>query len=216
MMKEKWLIFISLLLITLGAAFCYLIVRQDNTGRFDTVSVNRIVKYAEENWGAFAAIDSTGLAYPFSVLDADHTLIFQSEADTAASINEAVQYQNLIMDVHKGRQYLGKGLINTRQQAAMREQLNQISVIIFLAFTMLAFIMFVCFYYLNQKFLKPFKKMKAFAANIAAGNLDIPHKKDGSGIGLYLCSYLMEQMGGSIRCYNYETGFAVELLLKLS
>lgn len=178
MLKEKWLIFISLILIILGSAFSFMIVRQDNTGQFDTVLVNRIVKYAAENWGEFAVGDDKELAYPFSVLDADNILIYQSEAETSASINEAVKYQNLIMDVHNGKGYLGKVLINTKPQDNIKEKLDQVSLIIFLTFSMLAVIIFLCFFYLNYKFLKPFRQMKAFALNIAAGNLDIPLAMD--------------------------------------
>jgi len=48
------------------------------------------------------------------------------------------------------------------------------------------------------------------------GSRAVEDQKDGSGIGLYICSYLMDQMGGSIRCYNHENGFAAELLVPLS
>lgn len=47
------------------------------------------------------------------------------------------------------------------------------------------------------------------------GSRAVEEQKDGSGIGLYICSYLMEQMGGSIECDNHEQGFVVELLIAL-
>jgi signal transduction histidine kinase len=40
--------------------------------------------------------------------------------------------------------------------------------------------------------------------------------KNGYGLGLYLSKYLLEQMGGHIRCENRPNGFAVTLLLRLS
>jgi signal transduction histidine kinase len=40
--------------------------------------------------------------------------------------------------------------------------------------------------------------------------------KNGYGLGLYLSKYLLEQMGGHIRCENRPNGFAVELILRLS
>jgi signal transduction histidine kinase len=40
--------------------------------------------------------------------------------------------------------------------------------------------------------------------------------QSGYGLGLYICKYLMEQMGGGIRCENRPNGFAVELRLRLS
>lgn len=48
------------------------------------------------------------------------------------------------------------------------------------------------------------------------GSKAIDEKKDGSGIGLYLAAYLMEQMGGTVRCFNHAHGFAVELLIPLA
>ena len=39
--------------------------------------------------------------------------------------------------------------------------------------------------------------------------------KDGSGIGLYISKYLIEQMGGELVCRNNGEGFTVALRLKL-
>lgn len=39
--------------------------------------------------------------------------------------------------------------------------------------------------------------------------------KDGSGIGLYISKYLIEQMGGEFMCFNNGEGFSVALRLKL-
>jgi len=35
----------------------------------------------------------------------------------------------------------------------------------------------------------------------------------GAGLGLYICSNLLEKMGGAIDCYNTENGFAVKIFL---
>lgn len=44
-----------------------------------------------------------------------------------------------------------------------------------------------------------------------------PHvqKQDGSGLGLYISKYLMNEMGGDINCLNENDGFKVELLIPL-
>lgn len=47
------------------------------------------------------------------------------------------------------------------------------------------------------------------------GHQAIASAADGSGIGLYLSAYLMEQMGGSIACFNHHRGFSVRLLIAL-
>ena len=39
--------------------------------------------------------------------------------------------------------------------------------------------------------------------------------KDGSGIGLYISKYFMEQMNGGLTCCNTGEGFAVSLRLRL-
>ena len=48
------------------------------------------------------------------------------------------------------------------------------------------------------------------------GSKAVEDQKDGSGIGLYICSYLIGQMGGRIQCGNHENGFVVELLIPLA
>jgi signal transduction histidine kinase len=40
-------------------------------------------------------------------------------------------------------------------------------------------------------------------------------KQDGSGLGLYISKYLMNEMGGDINCYNESDGFKVELLIPI-
>lgn len=40
--------------------------------------------------------------------------------------------------------------------------------------------------------------------------------KDGSGLGLYISSLLMEKMNGELICSNLEDGFQVTLLISLS
>lgn len=41
-------------------------------------------------------------------------------------------------------------------------------------------------------------------------------KQSGAGLGLYICSYLMEKMGGTIRGMNLKDGFIMELMIALS
>lgn len=40
-------------------------------------------------------------------------------------------------------------------------------------------------------------------------------KQDGSGLGLHISKYLMNEMGGDINCYNENDGFKVELLIPI-
>lgn len=40
-------------------------------------------------------------------------------------------------------------------------------------------------------------------------------KQDGSGLGLHISKYLMNEMGGDINCYNESHGFRVELLIPI-
>lgn len=40
--------------------------------------------------------------------------------------------------------------------------------------------------------------------------------KNGSGLGLFISKYFMENMGGEISCYNREDGFSVVLKIKLA
>ena len=42
------------------------------------------------------------------------------------------------------------------------------------------------------------------------------NQAEGSGLGLYIASYLMEKMGGGIQCYNWEHGFCTELIILLA
>lgn len=41
-------------------------------------------------------------------------------------------------------------------------------------------------------------------------------KQSGAGLGLYICSYLLEKMGGTIRGMNARDGFVMEIMIVLS
>ncbi len=47
-------------------------------------------------------------------------------------------------------------------------------------------------------------------------NMEHIRKQSGTGLGLYICSYLMDKMGGSIRGMNDKDGFVIEVLIALS
>ena len=47
------------------------------------------------------------------------------------------------------------------------------------------------------------------------GKNPLVEKQDGSGLGLYISKYLMNEMGGDISCFNENDGFKVELLIPL-
>lgn len=47
------------------------------------------------------------------------------------------------------------------------------------------------------------------------GKNPLVEKQDGSGLGLYISKYLMNEMGGDINCFNENDGFKVELLIPL-
>ena len=48
------------------------------------------------------------------------------------------------------------------------------------------------------------------------GKIEHVRKQSGAGLGLYICSYLMNKMGGSIRAVNVKDGFMIEILIALS
>lgn len=178
MLKEKWMLFISVLLFILGVCFSTILIRQAALPPIDTVTVNRIVKYTEEHWPEFEPGATADLAYSFSVIDQYGTLIYQSDQNASVSYHDAVKQQDLILDVYDGTDYLGKTLISTNRQAQMQQKIRQASLLVLLIFSCLAVIAALSFLYLNKKVLKPFQELGSFARNIAAGNLDVPLTMD--------------------------------------
>lgn len=178
MLKEKWMLFISVLLFILGILCSTILVRQAVLPPTDTVTVNRIVKYTEEHWPEFEPGETVNFAYSFSVIDQYDTLIYQSDQNTSASYHDAVKQQHLILDVYHGSVCLGKVLINTNRPAHMQQQIRHASVFILVIFSCLTVVTAFSCFYLNRKVLKPFHELDSFARNIAAGNLDVPLAMD--------------------------------------
>lgn len=148
----------------------------------DSVAINRILKSLEENWPERSSSDYQNAVYHFSILNQQNEILFKSHSTASASITEAIQNNDLILDFKPNGKPVGKILFQTNTLEALNKSRGQL--LLFAAFLAIFWsaLLFLLFHWLDYRVLAPFRKLKKFALQVAQGNLDIPLEMDSKQI----------------------------------
>lgn len=176
-MKLKPIIFVFSLLFFLEITLGLLILRSAKPKAIDTVEVNALVHSALDNWAALKSgsfTDMPASSYQYSILSADDTLLYANASNLSASVNQAIANGDTLADIeNKGKLILNNP--TTKNQNLVGRQLF----ILLLTSAFLYFFLFLLYiHHLNQRLLRPFEDLKAFALRVAGGNLDFPLPMD--------------------------------------
>lgn len=150
---------------------------QDPSIPQDTIAVNEAVQTVQADWGHFDRHKNhTSLRYV--VLDNRGNVLYRTGDGLSESIHAAVRHRDTILDLTTDGLPVGKLIIFCDSAAhftvAKRTAL-------FLMLTAMSVQCVLCAGYLlniHRTILKPFDQLKAFAARIAGGNLDLPLSMD--------------------------------------
>ena len=172
-MKRKRF-FISLLFVFLAetAAFMFMVFWDIDSPQ-DSVAVNEVFMSVQDGWDDLDNYNNnTGLDYV--VLDMDGNLKFRTRKGLSESVNKAIIHRDTILMINNGKQAAGRIIIYNNSINELQEQKNKI--LVFLLVQCIVCIGYM--FYLENRVIKPFKKLKGFAVRIAAGNLDFPLEMD--------------------------------------
>lgn len=103
----------------------------------------------------------------------DCKIIFRGDSNYVSTLNSAIKNNDTVIDYEQGNEILGKFIFKGNADNAntlIQKQNKKIFVyaIIFIVFLYaFAFVIYI-------SYIKPFKRLKNFSANIAKGNLDFP------------------------------------------
>lgn len=156
-----------------GCIASFLLYRQP-PAQNDAIAINQIVKEAAAHFPNLSQWKETEAKYPFSIISPDGTTLFQSAPDTITSAAEAMARGDAVIDLELEGRLCGKVIIMTglREQSMKAQTTAALMVLAFAVIS--AFSAALYLFYLYRRILKPFHKMKEFAAQVSLGNLDFP------------------------------------------
>lgn len=180
MLKEKWMLSLSLFVFVITFFYSiYFLSQNNNNPKVDVLEINAIIKEAEKNWNNLSNYDFSLFLYDFSILDKNEKLIFSTnDKKTSSTLYQAIQNQDIILDIAKDNQVIGKILITSNFEETLKKKEQKIFLFTICAFLLFALLIIFYFIYLNYKVFSPFQKLHTFAAHIASGNLELSLQMD--------------------------------------
>ncbi|MBQ6946283.1 MAG: HAMP domain-containing histidine kinase [Ruminococcus sp.] len=176
-MKKKGLISIVIIYVIVTILSVFLILGEcKETSRIDTVEMNEAIHLAVENWDKLTTDKTVESPFKFeyAVIDRDENLLMTTDTAIPTTVVKASEERCTIRAIEKDKEIIGWLIIPNNMRIILSDK--QKSVVIVLVATNLIVIglIAVYYFYLEYRIVKPFNKLKRFAANVARGELDIP------------------------------------------
>ena len=172
---KKIFIFLIVLTFVIEGAVSLMFLQRSREIEQDTVAVNDVVKTIEENFGQTEKYPAD---MSYSVIDIDGKLLFTTDEDNAASVNEAVRNNDTILDLTVGGNVAGKVLFHNATRERIGKWQQAIAVTVLCSSIIQAVLVISYMLYLRKTIVKPFDELSDFANRVAGGDLDIPLEMD--------------------------------------
>ncbi|WP_440109583.1 ATP-binding protein [Paenibacillus sp. QZ-Y1] len=144
----------------------------------DRAAINAVVKITEQHWDALNSELYAQSALDFTILDNEGTVRFQTRKDISATINDAVNHRDTMLDLTVDRQTVGKVIFDNNNQVIFEQWRTRLAVAGIWTALLLFLLGLIYALYLNRSILRPFRRLQRFAKQIAKGNLDVPLEMD--------------------------------------
>ena len=170
-MKKHVVIELISFLFIIELVVCILAINRVSAIKQDTIKVNDIVKTVESNFNDESKYKDD---LEYTLIDNSGTVLFKTSKSKSESINEAIQNNDIILDIVVDNNIVGKILIQNSTNKQLNNTKAYIIVVIVIVSIVQLFIFISYFYYMDKTLVKPFNDLNEFAVRVAQGNLDIP------------------------------------------
>ncbi len=170
-MKKGLIVGVLILLFGLEIAICILAINRVGAIKQDTIKINEIVKTIEKNYNDESKY-ITDLEY--TIIDNSGTVTFKTSKAKSESINDAVQNNDIILDLIVDGNLVGKVLIENNTNKQLNKTKTYIIIVIITISIIQVAVLIYYLYHMNKRIVKPFNELEDFASRVAQGNLDIP------------------------------------------
>jgi len=170
-LKKGLIVGVLILLFGLEIAICILAINRVGAIKQDTIKINEIVKTIEKNYNDESKY-ITDLEY--TIIDNSGTVTFKTSKAKSESINDAVQNNDIILDLVVDGNIVGKALIENNTNKQLNKTKTYIIIVIITISIIQVAVLIYYLYHMNKRIVKPFNELEDFASRVAQGNLDIP------------------------------------------
>ncbi len=144
----------------------------------DIIALNTITKSVQSEWKTLEKLKEQTFKYEYMVLDLKGKLLFKSEQMPELSLEQGIKQGQSYMNVLQGNQILGVVMAYTCPTDLLMKQKKEIAKLL-IGTTLIEIFLLIGYTMRNYHYMiKPFHKLKAFAHEIAKGNLDFPLEMD--------------------------------------
>lgn len=181
--EKKLMAFIAfLILVAISVAACIFFYPLDKVeAEYDIVEINDIANTAFDNWNEISERGNEILpasSYEYAIVSTDGTLVYKTGEDVPCIVNEAVRKGCIIFDVASDETVLGKLIILPINSQKYICAVNSARLAAGITLIVTVLLLSALVYRISVRILKPFNKLKDFAQNVAAGDLDTPLQMD--------------------------------------
>ncbi|HEX3077896.1 MAG TPA: HAMP domain-containing sensor histidine kinase [Lachnospiraceae bacterium] len=171
---KKWLLIITILFVLVYAMTVYYIT-DTQMKQVDIVSMNDTVKTLEEEYQTKQMdMKRSGIEDRMR-----YRITFLGEEDYNAQINQAIREQDIVFDLTKSGQIVGKIILSGDRKALSSVK---VGILLITSLTIGSIWLIVCVFtiFLDRKIVYPFRNMQTFARSVAQGDLEfkLPINKD--------------------------------------
>ncbi len=182
-MKVRNMIIYIILFAVIGALMCVYIARgsKQEAPSYPT-EINRLVIALGDRWedvkGKKEERITSEEPFDYAIIDPEGNLLQYTKEGIATSVSSATTHFDVIRDIEKDGRVVGRLLVhNPYLELQQRRDVRQALMIGALFFAMLL-VTVGYFFYLRSRVVKPFDRLKGFAARVAGGDLETPLDMD--------------------------------------
>ncbi|MBP3886787.1 MAG: HAMP domain-containing histidine kinase [Cellulosilyticum sp.] len=205
-----------MILVAVIASFKIMNIRQKE---IDIIALNTIAKTAEQEWSNLERLQGRDFEYEFNVLDRNGEMLFRSDNMPQLTLEEAIRQGQSCINILEGDRLLGIVIAYTYNTEPFLKQKKEVVQLV-IGMILLEILLLIGYGLRNYHYMiKPFHKLKAFAHEVAKGNLDFPLEMDkGHVFGEFTESFdLMREELKLARKKEYEANVSKkELIAELS
>ena len=170
--------FINMVLVLTGlVTVVFLVAFSYRERKVDVIGINDLVQTAKENWGDFSSLEDIKKDMDFIIFDSDNNELYSSDSGTFSNIKspmDALTADAICASVNEGEHFLGTVVVARPEKGGYGDTMRRILIVIIIMVLSVLLSYIVFFLYVNKNIIRPFRRMKHFAAQVAQGNLDEP------------------------------------------
>ncbi|MCR5249483.1 MAG: HAMP domain-containing histidine kinase [Lachnospiraceae bacterium] len=147
------------------------------------VTLNRIAAYAEEHKDDLSAFDNAGYDAAFVIVDRENRLLYShSDKATDITIEKAIQNRYPYRFLEDGNKTWGLVIMPDDGTDSYRSLVRKLTTALVIFYALLLVAMTAYGIHVRNNIVRPFQKLKDFAAKVAQGELNEPLEMDRSNL----------------------------------